>query len=85
MGNTLFDFTLNKMLGYSYELFHFKNEIKPIWIVNEMAGGKSGCMMWPGKLIGEIFTSFLIMDPHPIQEVITITMVSAAPTTYTSI
>ncbi|CRK99499.1 CLUMA_CG012818, isoform A [Clunio marinus] len=49
MANSLYDFDLEKPLKYSFELFHFKSEIKPIWILNEMSGGRSGCMMWPGS------------------------------------
>lgn len=49
MANALYDFDLERELKYSFELFHFRSEIKPIWILNEMAGGRSGCMMWPGS------------------------------------
>jgi ectonucleotide pyrophosphatase/phosphodiesterase family member 5 len=49
MANMLYDFDLAKGLNYSFELFHYKAEIHPIWILNEMAGGRSGCMMWPGS------------------------------------
>lgn len=49
MANVLYDFELSKKLNYSFELFHYKSEIKPVWILNEMAGGRSGCMMWPGS------------------------------------
>lgn len=49
MANELYDFDISKGLNYSFELFHFKSEIKPIWILNEMSGGRSGCMMWPGS------------------------------------
>lgn len=49
MANSLYDFDLAKTLNYSFELFNFKSEIKPIWILNEMSGGHSGCMMWPGS------------------------------------
>lgn len=49
MANSLYDFDLMKKLDYSFELFHLKHEIKPIWIVNQLAGGHSGCMMWPGS------------------------------------
>lgn len=49
MSNSLYDFDLAKELDYSFELFHFRSEIKPIWILNEIAGGHSGCMMWPGS------------------------------------
>lgn len=48
-GNQFYDFDLQKAFNYSYEMFHFRSEIKPIWILNEMAGGHSGCMMWPGS------------------------------------
>lgn len=49
MANTLYDFVLKAQLNYSYELYHFKSDIVPIWILNEMRGGVSGCMMWPGS------------------------------------
>lgn len=49
MANDLYDFDLGKVLDYSFELFHFRSEIRPIWILNELAGGHSGCMMWPGS------------------------------------
>lgn len=48
-GNQFYDFVLQKSFNYSYEMFHFRSEIKPIWILNEEAGGHSGCMMWPGS------------------------------------
>lgn len=49
MANSLYDSELSMAMNYSFPLYHFKNEIKPIWILNEMAGGRSGCMMWPGS------------------------------------
>lgn len=49
MANSLYDSFLGKTLNYSFELFDFKSEIKPIWTLNELSGGKSGCMMWPGS------------------------------------
>lgn len=49
MANSLYDFELSMAMNYSFPLYHFKSEIKPIWILNEMAGGRSGCMMWPGS------------------------------------
>jgi ectonucleotide pyrophosphatase/phosphodiesterase family member 5 len=49
MANTLYDFTLGVEMKYSFELYHFESKITPIWIMNEMAGGNSGCMMWPGS------------------------------------
>ncbi len=47
--NQIYDFELQRAFNYSYEMFHFRPEIKPIWILNELAGGHSGCMMWPGS------------------------------------
>lgn len=47
-GNEFYDFKLQKSFNYSYEMFHYRPEIKPIWILNEEAGGHSGCMMWVG-------------------------------------
>ncbi|XP_065223789.1 bis(5'-adenosyl)-triphosphatase enpp4-like [Planococcus citri] len=37
-------------LKYSYEMFHYNEDIVPIWTLNEKTGeGRhSGCMMWPG-------------------------------------
>lgn len=49
MANSLWDFDLKAELNYSSNLYHFKDAIKPIWILNEMNGGQSGCMMWPGS------------------------------------
>lgn len=48
-GNEFYDFELEKPFNYSYEMFHYRSEIIPIWILNEMSGGNSGCMMWPGS------------------------------------
>lgn len=48
-GNQFYDFELQEAFNYSYEMFHFRSEIKPIWILNQMNGGNSGCMMWPGS------------------------------------
>ncbi|XP_034245410.1 ectonucleotide pyrophosphatase/phosphodiesterase family member 5-like isoform X2 [Thrips palmi] len=38
------------LIGYSYELYHYNNDILPIWTLNQLAGkGRhSGVMMWPG-------------------------------------
>lgn len=49
VANQLFDFDLKEELDYSFNLYHFKSTYKPIWILNEMNGGRSGCMMWPGS------------------------------------
>ncbi|XP_055622888.1 bis(5'-adenosyl)-triphosphatase enpp4-like [Toxorhynchites rutilus septentrionalis] len=51
MANGLYDHGRGK-LEYSYELFHFNEEIVPIWTLNELSGGHSGCMMWPGSDFG---------------------------------
>lgn len=48
LSNSLFDPTYGS-IGYSNELFHYDNDIVPIWTLNEMRGGHSGCMMWPGS------------------------------------
>jgi ectonucleotide pyrophosphatase/phosphodiesterase family member 5 len=48
LANSLYDYDLKKKLDYSFELYHFKSEIISLWVLNEMNGGRSGCMMWPG-------------------------------------
>lgn len=48
LGNEVYDKIKGK-LNYGYDLFHFNKSILPIWTINEMDGGKSGCMMWPGS------------------------------------
>lgn len=48
-GNEFYDFALEKSFNYSFEMFHYRAEILPIWILNEKSGGNSGCMMWPGS------------------------------------
>ncbi|XP_037044924.1 ectonucleotide pyrophosphatase/phosphodiesterase family member 5-like isoform X2 [Bradysia coprophila] len=48
LGNTLYDAKLKKELKYGYELFHYKEDIMPIWALNQRYGRHSGCMMWPG-------------------------------------
>ncbi|XP_058443625.1 bis(5'-adenosyl)-triphosphatase enpp4-like [Malaya genurostris] len=48
MANGLYDHGRGK-LNYSYELFHFDDELVPIWVLNQQSGGHSGCMMWPGS------------------------------------
>ncbi|XP_014277015.1 ectonucleotide pyrophosphatase/phosphodiesterase family member 5 isoform X1 [Halyomorpha halys] len=51
LGSNVFDQKNNKLLKYSYELFHYNENIIPIWTLNELAGkGRhSGVMMWPGS------------------------------------
>ncbi|XP_001848713.2 bis(5'-adenosyl)-triphosphatase enpp4 [Culex quinquefasciatus] len=48
MANGLYDHGRGK-INYSYDLFHFNEELVPIWTLNEQHGGHSGCMMWPGS------------------------------------
>lgn len=48
MANEFYDHNRGK-LNYSYEMFHYNDEIVPIWTLNELNGGHSGCMMWPGS------------------------------------
>lgn len=48
LGNQVYDKTKGK-LNYGYELFHLNKSVLPIWTMNELAGGKSACMMWPGS------------------------------------
>lgn len=48
-GNELFDRRSNKLLKYSYELFHYNEDIVPIWRLNEDRGGITGVYMWPGS------------------------------------
>lgn len=43
-GNQFYDFKLQKAFNYSYEMFHYRSEVKPIWILNEEAGGHSSCI-----------------------------------------
>lgn len=48
MANEVYDHGRGK-LEYSYEMFHYSDDIVPIWTLNELGGGHSGCMMWPGS------------------------------------
>ncbi|XP_062537289.1 bis(5'-adenosyl)-triphosphatase enpp4-like isoform X2 [Armigeres subalbatus] len=48
MANEMYDHGRGK-LEYSYEMFHYDDDIVPIWTLNELNGGHSGCMMWPGS------------------------------------
>lgn len=47
-GNEVYDQKLG-LLQYGYDLFHYDKDITPIWRLNEMQGGRSGVMMWPGS------------------------------------
>lgn len=48
LGNELYDI-VDGEIRYSYKLFHQNDETLPIWTWNEISGGHSGCMMWPGS------------------------------------
>lgn len=48
-GNEVFDRRKKKFMKYSYELFHYNENIVPIWKWNEDQGGITGVMMWPGS------------------------------------
>ncbi|CAB0042949.1 unnamed protein product [Trichogramma brassicae] len=45
------DVKSNKTVKYSYDLYHYNNDVLPIWTLNELNGGerRSGVMMWPGS------------------------------------
>uniref|UniRef100_A0A6B2E7P6 Putative ectonucleotide pyrophosphatase/phosphodiesterase n=1 Tax=Phlebotomus kandelakii TaxID=1109342 RepID=A0A6B2E7P6_9DIPT len=47
--NSVFDRVSGQKLEYGYPLFHYNEDIVPIWTLNEMRGHHSGCMMWPGS------------------------------------
>ncbi|XP_065222551.1 ectonucleotide pyrophosphatase/phosphodiesterase family member 5-like [Planococcus citri] len=50
IGNKAFN-EKQECIEYSYELFHYNEEIVPLWNLNEMSGDQrySGTMMWPGS------------------------------------
>ncbi|CAH1405731.1 unnamed protein product [Nezara viridula] len=50
IGNSVYDKEKKKVVGYSYDLFHYNKNVIPIWTLNERAGkGRhSGVMMWAG-------------------------------------
>ncbi|XP_018564085.1 bis(5'-adenosyl)-triphosphatase enpp4 isoform X2 [Anoplophora glabripennis] len=50
IGNTYYDPKYKKVLKIGYEMFHYNEDIKPIWRWNEDQGNGrySGTMMWPG-------------------------------------
>ncbi|XP_067010850.2 ectonucleotide pyrophosphatase/phosphodiesterase family member 5 [Anabrus simplex] len=51
VANSFYDPTLKRILKYSEEMWHYRDDITPIWILNEKAGeGRhSGTFMWPGS------------------------------------
>ncbi|XP_014282145.1 ectonucleotide pyrophosphatase/phosphodiesterase family member 5 [Halyomorpha halys] len=50
IGNSVYDKEKQKLLYYSYDLFHYNKNVIPIWALNERAGkGRhSGVWMWAG-------------------------------------
>ncbi|KAL3285000.1 hypothetical protein HHI36_019129 [Cryptolaemus montrouzieri] len=52
VGNSFWDQKQNKLINVSYELYHYNEEIVPIWRYNEdMGRGRySASMMWPGAI-----------------------------------
>ncbi|KAL0279525.1 UNVERIFIED_CONTAM: hypothetical protein PYX00_001062 [Menopon gallinae] len=51
LGNSVYDPKYGKSFSYSYELFHYTEDILPIWVANQKKGNgrHSGIMMWPGN------------------------------------
>lgn len=48
LANKVFDHKLQRLLGYSEELFSQNEAVIPIFTMNQMNGRHSGTMMWPG-------------------------------------
>ncbi|XP_014474847.1 PREDICTED: bis(5'-adenosyl)-triphosphatase enpp4-like [Dinoponera quadriceps] len=50
--NEFYNNLTHDVTKYSYKLFHYNNDILPIWTVNEKSGEgrRSGTMMWPGSV-----------------------------------
>lgn len=50
IGNTYFNKETNKVQNLSYEMYHYNENVVPIWRHNEDMGDErySGSMMWPG-------------------------------------
>uniref|UniRef100_A0A0A9WUA7 Ectonucleotide pyrophosphatase/phosphodiesterase family member 5 n=1 Tax=Lygus hesperus TaxID=30085 RepID=A0A0A9WUA7_LYGHE len=50
IGTEVMDVETGSILNYGYELFHYDENVTPIWTLNEMSNESrhSGCMMWPG-------------------------------------
>ncbi|GAB1867832.1 Ectonucleotide pyrophosphatase/phosphodiesterase family member 4 [Camponotus japonicus] len=47
--NEFYDPDIHNVTKYSHKLYHYDNNILPIWTVNEKSGRHSGTMMWPGS------------------------------------
>lgn len=70
LDNMLYDKLTNKTLSYGYELFHYNEDIVPIWTLNERGGEgqRSGCMMWPGSDLKyqQTLPSFFVSYNHSV-------------------
>ncbi|KAE9526192.1 hypothetical protein AGLY_013823 [Aphis glycines] len=51
LDNYMFNWNDTTIMHYTYEQFHYDNEVVPIWIQNENNGDErySGVLMWPGS------------------------------------
>ncbi|CAB3378442.1 Hypothetical predicted protein [Cloeon dipterum] len=51
LANHVFDPQYNRTVNYSAELWHYNDQIMPIWTLNEISSKErnSGVMMWPGS------------------------------------
>ncbi|CAD7090632.1 unnamed protein product [Hermetia illucens] len=47
--DVIYDEKLDRVLNGSRETYQSNPGVLPIWILNEIEGGTSGCMMWPGS------------------------------------
>lgn len=75
LGNDIFDSDMGT-LNYSRQLYEYDLNVVPIWTLNELQGGKSGCLQWPGsefpystRQINCSFTNtFNVSYPSPWEE-----------------
>ncbi|KAH1002636.1 hypothetical protein HUJ04_008705 [Dendroctonus ponderosae] len=51
IGNSFYDSALKNVVGMGFEMYHYNDDVKPIWRLNEDLGeGRhSGAVMWPGS------------------------------------
>lgn len=61
--NEFYDPATRNVTKYSYKLYHYNNNILPIWTVNEKSGRHSGTMMWPGSVFEYQGTSPTFAQP----------------------
>lgn len=64
LSNSLYDRYLQRNILDEPDLFHYNTEIRPLWLLNELAGGHSGCMMWPGTKYSYFNRSCTFMIPQ---------------------